>query len=345
MARTASAALPRARPVEAALIRERTRPVTSTVVAEGPFFRLVRLEAERDGPCILFVPPYSGYAAGVASPLIAALLDLGRVLVPDWRDARLVRAAEGRFGLVEQTATVRAILDLLPMRVHLVGLSQSCPAVLIAAAMHAAAHPSRRPASLALLGGPLEPRRRPTALQRLVTACPRLLLTGALTSVVPAPLPGVGRRVYPSLLQLAALIAADPGAYAALQRGLLDELAGGSAPALARVHEDLHDLVDVPAELFHDMVDWLDPDAHAWPTAPGALDLRGLAGLPVLTAEAGADGLVGHGQTHAVRHRLGDPPGPVIDLPGAPHQALFTGARFGAHLAPGLRQLIAGTGT
>ncbi len=63
----------------------------------------------------------------------------------------------------------------------------------------------------------------------------------------------------------------------------------------------------------------------------------GLAGAPLLTIEAGADGLVGRGQTHAAHRRLA-PLGAVSvgrhTVPGADHHDLFTGPRFRSAVAP-----------
>ena len=231
----------------------------------------------------------------------------------------------------------------LPPGLHLVGLSQSCPSLLVAAARHTAEYAQRRPACLSLLGGPLEPGHRPTGLQRLVAGYPRSLLMAGRTHPVPAPFAGLGRPVYSALLQLAALITADPRAYATLQAAVLAEQVQRVPPVFARAHEDLHRLLDVPAERFLDMVEWLGDRSgptDPWPTAAGPLDPRRLAGVPLLTAEAGAEDLVGHGQTHAVRCRLGDRRGLAIDLPGAPHQALFTGPAFSRHPAPRPREVI-----
>ena len=70
-----------------------------------------------------------------------------------------------------------------------------------------------------------------------------------------------------------------------------------------RQHGDLHSLLDVPGELFVDMLDWA-LDRSPWRgdglvLAGAEHEMDALRATPVLTLEAGGDELVGRGQTHA----------------------------------------------
>jgi poly(3-hydroxybutyrate) depolymerase len=189
----------------------------------------------------------------------------------------------------------------------------------------AAATLGPRPASLTLLGGPADPRPSPTPLQRMMGLAPAELLEAQLTSLVTARHPGAGRRVFPALFQLLAYATATPSAYLDVQAGLLAELASGRPNGWARQHADMHRLLDVPAELFADTVE----HAVRTPIALGAGD--GLAEVPLSTIEAGGDGLVGPGQTHAAHDRLasfGVHHAGRHTVLGADHHDLFTGPRF-----------------
>ena len=105
----------------------------------------------------------------------------------------------------------------------------------------------------------------PTALQQVLGHWPRDMLAASLTGEVAPGHPGAGRRVYPALFQLLAYGMASPGLYAEVQQGLLREIAAGQAGAYDRQHGDLHSLLDVPGELFLEMLDWaLDRVALAW---------------------------------------------------------------------------------
>ena len=118
------------------------------------------------------------------------------------------------------------------------------------------AAPTLAPSSLAFLGCQLDPRVAPTALQQALGHWPRDVLAASLTCEVASAHPGAGRRVYPALFQLLAYGMASPGLYAEVQQGLLREIAAGQAGAYDRQHADLHSLLDVPGELFVDMLAW-----------------------------------------------------------------------------------------
>ena len=90
----------------AAVARDAGRPLRSEVILDHPF-AAVRALRPADAPArrrILLAAPYSGYATTVLSGLVAALVQEAEVLVTDWRDARAVPLAAGRFELADQIA-------------------------------------------------------------------------------------------------------------------------------------------------------------------------------------------------------------------------------------------------
>lgn len=325
-------------------------PVKAEVAAETPFARLVRLRRSGGGGPhrrrSLLLAPCSGYAAAVLGPLATVLAAQGEVVATEWTDARLVPPAEGPFGLRQQVELALAAAMALDGPAHLVALSQSGPAALTLAALLAERAPERRPASLAFLGCQLDPTAGASPLRRFLGAWPRDLLLGQLTATVGPGYPGVGRRVYPAVLQLLTCGCASPQLHAEVQGGLLRELAaGGEAGGVhARQHADLHSLADVPAELFADTLGWMLAADDAWgpdgaATIAGArVDLSLLRALPVLTLESGRDELVGQGQTHALAARLGVRRARAVTLPLGRHHDLFTGPGFLTDVAPLLRR-------
>lgn len=318
-------------------------------LAESPFHRLLSVKAAygQDLGPFLLIAPCSGYATVVVSPLVLALARLGEVIVTEWVDARLIPAAEGPFGLAEQIDLGLAAARAIGRPAHLVSLSQSGPAMLALSDRLVANEPLLRPKSLAFLGCQLDPSRNPTDLQRSLASVPRDVLVGQLVTNVGAGYPGVGRRVYPALLQLLAYSVASPGLYAATQQGLLGELVGGKRAGFDRQHMDVHSLADVPAELFLDMLAWmLDPKdgKGAMTIARRPVEPARLRDLPVLTIEAAADELVGQGQTHAIHARLGHAQGAKVTLPRGRHHDLFTGPEFAARTGAALGRFYCGLG-
>ena len=334
LSRSAEAAEPRHEPIEAAVAADLGRPVEAAVTHATPFVRVVRLRARGrvPGEPILLLAPHSGYATAVLAELASSLLGLGEVWVTDWVDARMVPRAAGPFRLADQASLCRDLLSMIGRPCHLVGLSQSVPVAMAAALVGPGV------ASLTLLGGPVDPTSAPTPLQRALALVPGEMLAAQLTSTVAARHPGAGRRVFPAVYQLLAYAGASPAAYLEAQTGLLAELATGRANGRARQHADLHRLLDVPAELFADTIEV----AARSPVALAAGE--GLRNAPVLTVEAGGDGLVGAGQTHAAHRRLA-PFGAVSagrhTLRGAEHHDLFVGPRFREEVAPTIAGFLA----
>ncbi len=327
--------------LEAAVRADAGHGVATRTISETPFVHVRAFTRRHTRRRILLLAPHSGLAASALSPLVAALLTLGEVWITDWRDARLVPASAGGFDLARQADLAAALLAADDRPAHLVAFSQSGPALLIAAATSL-----MRPASMALLGSPMDARRSPTPFQRLFGQWPRFAAMAQLTGLVPYGHPGAGRPVYPGLLQLLALGIVSPDTYFGVQHGLLCDLLDGEDRGFRRQHTDLHSVIDVPAELFADMLDWAVyrpalESGTAW-LGGRPVPLAPLSRIPLLTVEAAADELIGPGQTHATAEAIGNGVRHVaLDLSHARHPDLFTGPIFVRSLAPALFRFIA----
>lgn len=301
-------------------------PLDADVISLGPFASLWRLRsAGLDHPPAVLVPPHSGFVAGVAAPLIGALLRARPVYVIEWTDARLVPESAGRFGLAEQVSVVadvfrRAGPDAIP-----IGLSQSVLAVLLASSLLCSG--GWKPRALVLMAGPVDARYSPTPLNVMMRSQPLAMLE-QLTTTVPARYPGHRRRVYPGLLPLLAYAASSPHLYFDAQARFLTEQSMGASGTWSRNHRDLHSLADVPAELFLDTVKIAFQDdslatGRGW--LPGVSSpLAHLQGARLLTIEAGEDELIGRGQTHAAHELIPGAHGAAITVPNATHHDMFT---------------------
>ena len=332
-------------PIEEAVAARLGRRLRHELVAATPFVRLLHLGAGALGRRIVLLVPHSGYATSVLVDLVMVLLEVGEVIVTDWVDARLVPAEEGPFGLEQQHAVALAALRHAGSGADLVAVSQSGWAALAALRTVAAAAPEVTPRSVVLLGSPIDPLRRPVPLQQMVAALPEPLELSGLLTKVPATQPGAGRTVFPSLIQLAAVASSAPSTYAEVQLGTLLEHLGWLDRGYRAQHRSLHALVDVPGELFTELVALhkgrdLEFGGAPWSqTGPLLEALRPATRL--ITVEAAADSLVGPGQTHAARALLGTPDGAELTIEGAEHQDLFVGPLFTRRVAPALRDFLA----
>lgn len=347
-ARNAAAGEPAKDDLATYLRREHGAPVRARTLAATPFYRLraFRAEGGPGAPRVLLVAPWSGYAAGALAEFVAALLPEAEVLVTDWVDARLVPPAAGPFDL---DAQVLAVLDAVRAHgpaLHVVAVSQGVVPALAATALAAAEGVG--PRSLALLGGPVDARRNPTAGGWYLASTPMSLLTAQLLSVVPTRFPGRGRLVYPGALQLLTYATTNAGLYVNAQAGLLAELAAGEPDGFARLHAELHGLADVPGELVVQGVRVVYRDAAlprgAWSVGGRPVEPVRIERTALLTVEAGRDELVGPEQTHAAQElcpALLRSRRARLTLPDAGHVDLFKGPSFRTRLAPALRAFIA----
>lgn len=332
-------------PIEAAVARDHPGVTSAVTVGEGPFFRLVRLRGAKAGPPIFIVAPYSGYAGAVLGELAAALLPAGEVYFLDWTDARHVPVACGDFGLEEQLTVVLACLGAIKAPMHLLGVSQSGAVTLAAAALAMAAADRFAPLrSLSLLGAPIGAGRGRSTVDWMLAGLGGARLETSLLAVVPERFPGAGRRVYPGLLQLAAIFMANPQTYFEAQAGFWTELLNGAPGIYDRLHGDLHRVADVPAELFIETVEHLVRRSalseQGFAIGARSIPAATLSSLPILTIEAARDELVGAGAGHAAQ-ALGGPGSTALTIEEAAHYALFTGPLFAEQVAPSLRRFLA----
>jgi poly(3-hydroxybutyrate) depolymerase len=341
--------------LRAAVERDARRPVEHQPVLEHAFATISALRLEGSSPTrrILLAAPYSGYATTVLSGLIAALIEDAEVIVTDWRDARLVPASAGAFDLADQIQLLERLMRAHGPGLHVVALSQATVPALLAVAALADATPASAPATLSLLGGPIDPRLNPTTANHLLLSTPPAALEATWLRTVDDGHPGAGRRVLPSLHHLLLFAAAHPEPYLRAQFGAFLELAGlelaeGGGFGFLRSLEDLHALIDVPAELVLQMLRHV---FHAPVLFDGGFSQGGrqlhpaaISETALLTIEASADALVGPGQTHAAHAltpALADTSRARLTLPAAAHYDLFTGPLMTAKVAPTLRTFMA----
>ena len=134
---------------------------------------LRRARAPLGSPPLLIVAPLSGHYATLLRGTVETFLQDFDVYVTDWSNAREVPLLSGRFGFDDYIDYVAEILRHIGERAHVIAVCQPGPPVLAAAAMMAEDGDEHRPASLALLGSPIDARFSPTATNLLAQERPR----------------------------------------------------------------------------------------------------------------------------------------------------------------------------
>lgn len=344
----------------------RTYPVVEREVLATPFCRLLRfkrfaddaghIRELKDDPPVLVVAPLSGHHATLLRDTVRTLLRDHKVYITDWIDARMVPKDQGPFTLDDYVATIeRFIRHIGAQDLHVISVCQPTVPVLAAVSLMAA-RGEATPRSLVMMGGPIDARQSPTAVNNLATRKPLWWFETNLVHTVPANYPGRGRRVYPGFLQHAGFMAMNPERHFMSHWDFYQDLVKGDledAESHRRFYDEYNAVLDMPAEYYLDTVRVVFQQ-HLLPR--GLWDVRGERVDPtrigrtkgnrtaIMTIEGELDDISGTGQTHAAQALCtGVAEGDRVRLTvkGAGHYGIFSGRRWRSQVYPQVRDFIA----
>lgn len=337
-------------------------PVIEQEALRRPFCRLLRFKRFSDDadtvarlkrqPAVLVVAPLSGHHATLLRDTVATLLRDHKVYVTDWVDARMVPAAEGAFSLDDYVAYVQDFIRLVAAQqpqVHVISVCQPTVPVLAAVSLMAAAG-EPEPASLVMMGGPIDARRSPTAVDNLATEHPLSWFRDNLIHAVPLPYPGHGRPVYPGFLQHAGFLSMNPSRHLRSHWDFYTDLVKGDledAQAHRRFYDEYNAVLDMPAEYYLDTIrvvfqEFLLPRG-AWDVAGERVRPEAIRHSALLSIEGQLDDIAGLGQTHAVHALCSGIPEALhqhLEVEGAGHYGIFSGRRWRETVYPQVRAFI-----
>lgn len=356
----AHASAPRGKPafgLDSTVIDGRVEPVIEEIVARRPFGQLKHFHrpgARPDDPRLLIVAPMSGHYATLLRGTVERMLPNHDVYVTDWRDAKMAPLSDGRFDfddyidyLVDWLA---AITPSGGPRTHVLAVCQpSVPAYAAAALMAAAKHPAR-PATLAMMGGPIDTRSSPTVVDRLAEERPHAWFEQNVIASVPLYYPGAGRKVYPGFLQLAGFMSMNLGNHLLSHWDMFKHLVQGddeSAEGSKAFYEEYRSVCDMTAEFYLQTVDVVF-QRHLLPR--GEMVHRGVPVDPTAITDIGLfaiegehDDISGLGQTRAALElavNLPDARKRYLQAKSVGHYGIFNGRRWRQEIAPQLEAFI-----
>jgi poly(3-hydroxybutyrate) depolymerase len=194
-------------------------PVNEEILLRNPFGQLKHFYREgiETGPSLLIVAPMSGHYATLLRGTVERLLPSFDVYITDWRDAKLVPVSDGSFNLDDYIDYLVEFLELIGTktgeRPHMLAVCQpAVPAFAATALMNEDKNPWR-PKTLTMMGGPIDSRMAPTAVNTLATQRPFSWFEQNVIATVPMIYPGAGRKVYPGFLQLAGFMTMNLGSH------------------------------------------------------------------------------------------------------------------------------------
>lgn len=288
---------------------ERSHPVIDEVVLAKPFGVLRRFShpgLPDDAPKVLLVAPMSGHYATLLRGTAARLVENAHVYVTDWADAKTVPLYAGRFDLDDYIDYLIEFLEHIGPGAHVVAVCQpAVPAYAATAIMGKASHPCR-PASLTMMGGPIDTRASPTSVNDVASQRPLAWFRDNVIETVPLMHPGAGRQVYPGFLQLAGFIAMNLGQHIMSHYQYFQHLIDGDddgAAAHKAFYDEYLSCCDMTAEFYLQTVEQVFK-VHALPRGEFVhrgepVDPGAITDTALLAVEGERDDISGIGQTRA----------------------------------------------
>ena len=273
------------------------------------------------------------------------------VYVTEWANARDVPIVEGRFDLDDYIDAVRDMLRHIGRRCHVVAVCQPGPPVLAAASLMAEDDEPSRPASITLMGSPIDARLSPTVTNRLAEERPFTWFQSNMIYTVPMPYAGMMRRVYPGFVQLYSFMSMNAEAHQSAHRRYFANLVkgdGDSADKHREFYNEYLSVLDLSEEFYLQTVDVVF-QRHLLPKGEMMHGARRVApqamiDIGLMTVEGERDDISGVGQTQAAHGLCVNVPEAMRELyvqPGVGHYGVFNGRRFEQEIYPRVKAFIA----
>lgn len=327
-------------------------PVEREVVIRKPFCHLLhfRKPSRFNHPKLLIVAPLSGHFSTLLRDTVRTLLPDHDVWITDWVDAKLVPLSDGDFHLDDYVDYVREFIRHVAPDVHVMSVCQPTVPVLAAVSLMTAAGESALPKTMIMMGGPIDTRRNPTAVNDFAEARSHSWFVNKVIMRVPANYPGFMRKVYPGFLQHASFLAMNPDRHLDSHWKFYSHLVQGdgeSAEGHRRFYDEYNAVLDMPAEYYLDTIRVVFQDFRL---PKGNWEVRGELVRPqlirktaLMTIEGELDDISGNGQTEAAHTLCRSIPAERrkhLLAKGVGHYGIFSGRKFRELIAPQIRSFI-----
>jgi poly(3-hydroxybutyrate) depolymerase len=336
-----------------------TVPVAEEVVLEKPFCNLLHFRRDavlaeaRNDPKVLMVAPMSGHFATLLRGTVEAMLPEHDVYVTDWIDARAVPLSEGSFDLADYTDYITEFCRFLAAdgeRVSVMAVCQPGVPCMASASLMAEDNDPARPASLILMGSPIDTRVNETEPNKLAKKHDLAWFEKNVVVTVPWPNLGFLRRVYPGFLQLSGFMSMNLDRHVDAHWDQFHNLVrgdGDSAAAHSSFYDEYLAVMDLTAEFYLQTVEAVF-QKHALPK--GEFEHRGRPVQPqairdtaLMAIEGEKDDITGRGQTLAALGLCPNLPNSKkreYVQPKVGHYGVFHGSRFRRDIQPKMRDFI-----
>ena len=325
-----------------------------------PFCNLIRfkrfsddvevIKKLKDDPVVLLVAPLSGHHSTLLRDTVRTLLQEHKVYITDWVDARTVPLADGEFGLDDYVHYIQDFIRIIGAEnLHVISVCQPTVPTLGAVSLMAS-RGEATPASMIMMGGPIDARKSPTAVNSLADQKSYDWFESHVVYKVPPPHVGAGRRVYPGFLQHTGFIAMNPQNHLQSHWDYFQNLVRGDeedAKAHIQFYDEYNAVLDMDAKYYLDTIktvfqDFALPNG-TWKVAGELVKPEDIQKTALLTIEGELDDISGSGQTRSAHKLCKNIPTEHKDhyeVAGAGHYGIFAGRRWREKVYPKLKSFI-----
>ena len=308
-------------------------------------------------PAVLIVAPLSGHYATLLRDTVKTMLRDHKVYITDWTNARLVPTSEGDFSLDDYINYVQEFIRHAQSRYgncHVMSVCQPTVPVLAAVSLMAS-RGELTPLSMVMMGGPIDARKSPTAVNNLAMNKSIEWFEHNVIYRVPTRFPGAGRKVYPGFLQHSGFVAMNPSNHARSHYDYFKDLIKGddaSADAHRKFYDEYNAVLDMDSHYYLDTIKVVFQEFNL---VNGTWDVKGVDGkiervhpddihnTALLSIEGELDDISGSGQTaavHTICTGVSKENQRHIEVEGAGHYGIFAGRRWREMVYPQVKDFI-----
>ncbi len=323
------------------------RIVVAETVVERAFGDLLHFRVQgRTVPKrkVLLVAPMSGHYATLLRSTVISLLPDCDVYITDWHNARDIPVSAGKFDVEDYTLYLVDFMRELGPDTHVIAVCQPAPLALAATAYLAEEDPKAQPSSLTLIGGPIDPSAAPTEVTDFGHSVTMGQLEESMIQRVGFKYSGVGRMVYPGLLQLSSFISMNAETHFNAFRDQIARVANGEGADHDK-HNKFYDeylaVMDMTAEFYLSTVDRIfkkgEIASNSFVVAGKKVDIGKITTVAVKTVEGTKDDISAPGQcvaALALCTGLPDDKKASHLEEGAGHYGIFAGKSWRNNIRP-----------
>ncbi len=308
-------------------------------------------------PAVLVVAPLSGHYATLLRDTVQTMLKDHKVYITDWKNARLVPLTDGEFHLDDYVNYVQEFIRHLQGKYgncHVISVCQPTVPVMAAVSLMAS-RGETTPLSMTMMGGPLDARKSPTAVNDLATQRSIEWFENNVVFRVPSTFPGAGRRVYPGFLQHTGFVAMNPDKHLTSHYDYFKDLVKGdheSSDAHRKFYDEYNAVLDMDADYYLETIQTV---FREFKLVMGTWDVKNPQGKPervrpqditttaLLSVEGEFDDISGAGQSEAAHGMCTGIPDNMCahyEAKGAGHYGIFSGRRWRENVYPVVKQFI-----